>query len=230
MTISTAFAWELRRDALIGRALNLAGLLNAGHSPTAQQIDVGKDFLSMNLTALQADGIFLHAIERYSQPLLDGVASYLQPVDTISIEDGAVVRSTVGNDTNMMMLTQVDYNRRSVKTVTGQPVEYMPEKNADGTFTIYLYPVPTADWPTLIYPRVRRLRDNDSGNISLDVPVKYTEAVTLKLASRFCRHYNRDAKAKALMEEYEDARGRLLNDETQRGTLRFTVESIYGGR
>lgn len=230
MAVSAQFAWELRRDQLITRSLQLAGLLNAGHVASAQQLSLGVDLLQMNLLSLQSEGIFLHAIERYSLALSDGVASYVQPADTISIEDGAIVRGTTGNDTTLTMLSQVDYNRRAVKTTTGQPTEYMAEKSIGETWTIYLYPVPTADWPTLVYPRVRKVRDSDSGTVSLDIPLKFTEPVTLKLASRFCRHYNRDSKAKSLMEEYEEARERALNDETQRGPLRFIAEPIFWGR
>lgn len=230
MAASTQYAWELRRDQLITRSLQLAGLLNAGHSASAQQIALGVDLLQMNLMALQSEGILLHAVERYSLTLSDGVASYVQPADTISVEDGAIVRSTQGNDTPIVMLSQADYNRRAVKTTTGQPTEYMAEKSIGEVWTIYLYPVPTVDWPTLVYPRVRKLRDSDSGSVSLDIPLKFTEAVSLKLASRFCRHYNRDSKAKSLMDEYEEARDLALNDETQRGPMRLIAEPIFWGR
>jgi hypothetical protein len=230
MAVSSSYAWELRRDQLITRSLQIAGLLNAGHTASRDQIALGTDLLQMVVTALQNDGIFLHAIERYSQPLSDGVISYVQPADTISVEDGAVVRSTDGNDTQVHLLTPIDFNRRAVKTQTGQPTEYMGEKSINETWTIYLYPVPTSGWPTLIYPRVRKLRDSDSGNVSIDVPVKYLEAVALKLASRFCRHYNRDAKAKALLDEYEEAREMARNDETNRGPMRLMVEPLFWGR
>lgn len=231
MTVSATATWELRRDQLIARALNLAGVLNAGHNPSRDQIAVGVDFLQMLLASLQSDGIILQAIERYSQPLTAGVGAYLAPADTLDVEDGAVVRSTNGNDITLTMIGSMrDYNALGTKTISGQPTEYYAERNPTGTSTVYLYPVPTSDWPTLIYPRVRRLRDNDRGDVSIDVPVKFTEPVCLKLGARFARHYNRDAKAKALLEEYNEAHQRAMNDETGRGPTRFVVDSLFGGR
>lgn len=231
MTTSTTSTWELRRDEVITTALRLAGVLNAGHPPTSEQVALGATLLQMSLASLQADGIVLRALERYSQTLTDGQVSYTAPADTIDIEDGAVVRNTQAFDVPLKMLsTPRDYLSRGVKAITGQPTEYYPEKQSDGSILVFLYPVPTADWPTLIYPRVRRLRDTDSGTVTLDVPVKFLETVTLKLAAQFCRHYNRDTKAKALMDEYETARERVLNDETQRGPLRLIVEPLMWGR
>lgn len=231
MTVSANATWELRRDQLIARSLNLAGVLNAGHNPTRDQIAVGVDFLQMLLASLQSDGIILQAIERYSQPLTDGVASYQAPDDTLDVENGAVVRSAQGNDIPLSMISSMrDYNSRSIKTLSGQPTEYYVERNPTGTTTVYLFPVPTADWTAIIYPRVRRLRDNDRGDVSIDVPVKFMEPVALKLAARYARHYNRDSKAKALLDEYSEAHQRAMNDETGRGPMRFTVESLFGGR
>lgn len=229
MTASTTSTWELRRDQVTTVALQLAGVLNAGHSPSSEQKALGATLLQMSLTALQADGIIVHTVERYSQTLTDGQVSYAAPSDTLDIEDGAVVRNTAGYDSPIYMLsTPRDYLSRGVKTVTGQPTEYFPEKQSDGTFTVYLYPIPTADWPTLIYPRVRKLRDTDTGSVTPDVPVKFLEPVTLKLAAQFCRHYNRDTKAKALMEEYETSRERVMADETQRGPMRMLAEPLFG--
>lgn len=231
MTISTTATWELRRDQVITTALQLAGVLNAGHPASAEQKALGATLLQMNLTALQADGIILRALERYSQTLVDGTAAYAAPADTISVEDGAMVRDTADNDAPLYMLsTPRDYLSRGVKTLTGQPTEYYPEQQSDGTWTVTLYPVPTSDWATLIYPRVRKLRDTDTGSVTLDVPVKFTEPVCLKLAAMFCLHYNRDTKAKALLEEYADAHARAMNDETQRGPMRMMAEPLFGGR
>lgn len=231
MATSTTATWELRRDAAIATALHLAGVLNAAHNPSPEQLALGATLLQMSLTALQADGIILRAIERYAQALIDGQVSYVAPSDTIDIEDGAIVSGTQGVDIPISMLsTHRQYSEIGTKAITGQPTEYYPEKQSDGSITVFLYPVPTADWTTLTYPRVRKLRDTDSGNVSIDVPTKFTEAVVLKLAAQFCRHYNRDAKAKALMDEYTDARNRAMNDETPRGPVCFTAEPLFWGR
>lgn len=231
MATSTNYAWEMRRDALITLSLQMAGLMHASHVADAAQLALGKNFLSMSLTALQADGIILRAVERYSQTLTDGQVSYTCPADTIDVEDGAVIRNTQSFDVPLKLLsTHRDYLSRGVKTITGQPVEYYPEKQSDGSIVIYLYPVPTSDWPTLIYPRVRKLRDNDSGNVSIDVPVKFTQAVARKLAAEWAFHYNRPALAKTLMDQYEDERDRALGDETPRGPLRLMVDNLFWDR
>lgn len=231
MAAGTTSTWKLRRDQLFRRALNLAGVLHAGAQPRPEQIDLCKDLLMMSQATLQAEGLLLHAVERYTQTMTAGQAYVTATADTLDVEDGAVVRSTASLDSPIQIGTPLDYQRRPDKATSGQPTEYFPEKSGTGdavTITVWLYPVPSADWPTLIYPRVRRLRDAETGDVDVDVPAKFHEPLMWRLASMVCTHYNRDPKAEALMERYREVSDTVLGDETQRGPLRMTVETLFG--
>jgi hypothetical protein len=232
MAVGVLTTWEMKRDKLIQRALNLAGVLNAATSPKPEQIALGVDLLQMAQSEIQTDGIILRGIEQYSVALTSGTASYTQPSDTLSIEDGGIMRSSQGVDVPISILGSMrDYLSRSLKTITGQPVEYYPEEQTDGTWKIFFYPVPDGNWPTFIYPRGRRLKDVDSGLLSIDFPVKFTLPLTMRLASLFCHHYNRAEKAKDLLSEYMETLGRAMGDETNRGPLRLIAEPlIWSGR
>ncbi len=227
MAVSGNATWTLRRDNLITRALNLAGLLNAGHSPTAVQIALGADFLQMVLQGLRARGVVVNAIERYTQALTAGQAAYTAPADTLDIEDGAVLVNTSGSHTPLELISQVYYNRLGVVSTTGQPTQYMVEKAANEVVSFTLYPIPTSDWPSVIYPRVRKPRDIDSGDVDIDLPPKFTLGVAMALASLLCRHYNRESKAKELLEESQDELNVALGDETPRGPMSFVAPAVF---
>lgn len=227
MAISTTSTYRPNADKVVKNGLRLAGMLNASHTPKAEQYSMGREFLLEGMLALQAEGVFIRTRELYEQELTAGIASYTAPAGTLDIEDGAVVRDTNDLDGPASIMTQDEYNQLSDKTTSGRPTQYYPKETESG-FTLYLYPVPDSSWTTIIYPRIRLVRDLDTGNLDLDCPTKWIQAFEFMLAWKFCLHYRRPMEMIGLYGDYwEKEKQKILHDETPRGPLTFVLEPLF---
>lgn len=228
MAIATTSTYRPNRDRVIKNALRLVGVLQASQSPSADQLAMGADFLVELMLALQGEGVMLRARTLEEKTLTSGSASFTTPTGTLDIEPGAVVRDTNGNDAPCDIITQDQYNAIADKDLQGRPIQYFPKENDDDSFTVYLYQIPDSTWVTFIYPRVRKVRDLDTGNLDLDCPTKWLHGIGFGLAWKFALHYRRPIGTVGLYGDYWQAeKERILRDETPRGPLEFTVEPLF---
>jgi hypothetical protein len=223
---ATTATTDLDVDTEIALALHRAGMLNAGSTPEPEQLALGKLFLHSVLTSLQSKGMIVRTVERTELSTVPGQNYVDAPADTVSIEKDGVVRNVDGlTELPIEIYSRSDYMRRIVnKTIQGKPIYYYPEKRADGTFRIYLWQVPTSDWPTIIVPRERRTKDVTVGSVLLDVDVRWTLPVGLALAAEFARHYGRVARQQALKLEYDTEMGSAMDNETERGDAQLCAD------
>lgn len=224
MAVSSTATFDPQRDALIKRAGQLAGVVYGGHDPDADQVAFGAASLQAHLLSLQARGLIVRTVERYSQILTSGTASYSAPADTIEIEDHALVRDSSSIDSDVRRISVQEYMGLSLKTTTSRPTEMYVEKGTGG-LTVYLYPVPDATVTTLIYLRVRKIRDTDTGTVTLDLEPKWINPVTYMVAHDFAVAANMLTRAAYLRKMYEDNAGTAMLDETGRGRIRFVAGS-----
>lgn len=232
MTVSTTYARDPQADDIIAEAMHSLGVLNAAQEPDAPQKALGRKFLWSELQSLQNRGVILRARELYTQSITAVSSStpyVVAPADTIDIEHGATVRTNTSApaDYPMQLTTEPEYQERSLKTQTGQPSEYWAQKQSDNSVRIYLYPLPTSDYVSITYPRIRKLRDVDTGSVTLDIPTKFHAAVVLKIAMRFALHFGLDGKAAMLKDMFDEEVDRAMGDETERGGFRFVVNPIF---
>lgn len=226
MTVAATPTIELDVDATIKLALFRAGMLNAGANPDAGQLSIGKMFLRDILTSVQSKGVIMRATERYEQATVAGQAYVDAPSDTSSVEKGAIVRNTNGAEFEMQLYSRRDYMTRiPVKDTQGKPNIYYAEQLPSGLFRIFLWLVPTTDWPTIVYPRERKLRDVSEGNVTIDLDQRWSLPVGLMLAMEFARHYGRVARQQALKDDLREALGDAGDNETERGDMTFTISS-----
>jgi len=230
MTVSANYAWEATRDQVIRNSLWGCGQLNAGQSPTAAQITVGAELLQMLVLGLLKKGVQLRCIERYEQSItaVSSTTPYVTaPADTLDVEKGAVVRSADGlTDAPMDRITREEYLALTQKTTTGQPTMYFPEQTSTGAWNIYLYPIgDSANWTKIIYPRVRKPRDTDTGAVTPDIPVNWHEAITAGLAWKWALHYKLPLERTLMLrDDWLRLRDDALNDETERGNTVYVAE------
>lgn len=231
MTISTTSTWTRNRDQLITTSLRLARELNLAEQPDVDQLAAGADFLQSLLYSLHAEGVVLQMKEQYSQDItaVSTTAPYITaPSDTEEVLAGAYVRDTSDQDLPLELYDQGQYMRLSNKLLEGgPPTFYYPEKQTTDTILIYLYPIPTnGDYPTIVYPRVRRFRDTDVGSVTPDVPARWQQALEFGLAWKFALHYGRST-ADTLEKRWELEKARVLGAESPNGSMSFTVDSIF---
>ncbi len=229
MTVSANASFDLTRDAIIRNAYQYCGVVTAGAQPDANQIVMASDMLNMLLKALQSDGIILRTIERTTTTLTAGTAQYTPASDTLDIDDRAVYvttgTGTTATDLRIEPISRGQYMELSLKAVQGQPTQIYVEKGTALSF--FLYPTPDSNWTSVTYPRVRLLRDMDSGSVTPDLASKYLRYVVLALAADLALHHGLMPRRAALAEQAAMEKERVTSDETERGPVRFVVT---GGR
>lgn len=230
MTTSANASFDLSRDQIIRVAYQLVGVLEAGKRPDANQLEMASDLLNMGLKALQNDGIILRTLEQATTTLVAGTAQYTLASDTLDVDDRSFyVTSGSGVNRTDLRLSQISrgqYMELSLKAIQGQPTQFYVEKT--DTVSFYLYPTPDANWTSVTYPRVRLLRDMDTGSVTADLPSKYLNYVTYMLAASLALHHGLLPRQQLLAAQAQAEKVRALNDDTERGPVSFRPD--YGLR
>lgn len=140
---------------------------------------------SMNLLTIewQNRGINMWTIDQGTIPLLQGVANYALPADTVDLLD-QVVRT--GSDTQQSDLT---INRISVSTYAtipnkltqGRPIQLWINRLGNAP-EINVWPVPSSDIYTFVYWRMRRIEDAGAGVETADMTFRFLPCLVAGLA------------------------------------------------
>lgn len=224
MTTSANAAFDLSRDQIIRTAFQLVGVVAAGTEPDANQVAMASDLLDLSLKALQNDGIILRTLEQSTTTLVAGQAKYTLASDTLDVDDRSVYVTSGTTDLRLESISRGQYMELSSKTVQGQPTQFYVEKTS--TVSVYLYPTPDSSWTSVTFPRVRLLRDMDTGGVTADLPSKYLRSVVYTLAADLALHHGLLPKYQMLLEQAGVETVRAEQDDTERGPIRFTAR--YG--
>ncbi len=231
MTTSANAQFDLTRDQIIRLAFQYAGIVGAGQQPDANQIAMASDMLNMGLKSLQNDGIILRTVDRTTTTLVAGQAQYTCASDTLDIDDRTVyvttgtAATTQSTDLRLESISRGMYMELSNKLITGQPTQIYVEKGA--TVSFFLYPAPDSNWTSVTFPRVRLLRDMDTGSVTPDLPSKYLKYLAFMVAVDLALSHGLLQRHKALLEIMANEKERAVQDDTERGPIKFIVQ---GGR
>lgn len=224
--MSTNF--NLSRTGIVRNAYQLCGVVPAGEDPDANQLSMGSDLLNLVLKALQDEGIILSTLERTTTTLVASQAQYTCASDTLDI-DGQTpyVTNSSGIDLPLLMYSRGQYMELSNKTTTASQPTIMYVEKAQ-TVSFFLYPVPDSQWVSVTYPRITLLSDLSSASGTTGLPSRYLQTIVKLLAADLALHHGKLQIQGVLREEAEIAKNRVVNDDTERGNLRFSVD--YGSR
>lgn len=230
MTTSANASFDLSRDAIIRVAFQLCGVIEAGKDPDANQLAMASDLLNMGLKALQNDGIILRSLEQATTTLIAGTAKYTLASDTLDVDDRSFYVTTGTTDLKLEQISRGQYMELSLKSIEGQPTQFYVEKTSSVSF--FLYPTPDANWTSVTYPRVRLLRDMDTGAVTTDLPSKYLKYVTYMLAADLSLHHGLLPRYQLLSGQATYEKDRAVNDDTERGPVSFrpAYGRNFGGR
>ena len=231
MTVSANYSLDPSRDQLITMAFRLSGLLEAGKSPSQNDVNMASDFFNLELMNLQAEGVILRTVERASTSLTASTASYSLAADAIDIEIGpndqaGTVNASGGSDTVVTVMARHEYQDIASKTITGLPSRVYVEKLA--TITCIFWPVPDTAY-TFKYSKVRLLRDMDSGTVTTDLARRWLQAVVYAIASQICLAKSMPLdRVSLLRNEAERLKQRLHADDSERGKIHMHI--AHSGR
>lgn len=169
--------------------LDLADAIEEAGERCGYEIRTGNDFRtarrSMNL--LFADwanrGVNLWTLEQLSIPLLQGVATYNLPLDTVDVTD-AVVRTGTGPSQADLTISRIPFPIYATipnKTSPGRPIQMFIERLNAPRINVWPVPDQTGTY-TLVYWRLRRLQNAGSGGNTPDLPFRFLPAMIAGLA------------------------------------------------
>lgn len=233
MTVSANSTLEFSVDELITLAYQSVGILEAGRQPDADDLAMGRNFLNLELQALQAEHVVLRTIERTTltlgTPDVGTVATYTLPADTIEIRLGpndelGTIVDAAGKESLVMNMTRNEYQTISDKTVnvTSRSTRGYVEKLASVTVTFW--PAPDSLSPTFRYSRVRLLRDADDGGVTIDLARRWMKFVVYATAAHLARAKSVPQEDMLeLKQQAEEEKFKCMADDQQRGKSRLRV-------
>lgn len=223
----------------------LAEIFEDAYARAGSEMRSGWDFrtarFSMNmLTAEWANrGINLWTIESGSIPLLDGVATYDLPNDTIDLVEH-VVRQNDGNvstqvDINISRISVSTYSTIPNKITKGRPIQVYINRQSGATTpygiqnpTISVWPTPMGDSYTFVYWRLRRMQDPGNGGGTADIPFRFVAALTAGLAYYVAMKIpGAMDRVPMLQAEYERQWQLASEEDRDRAPVRFVPRNMF---
>lgn len=133
-------------------------------------------------------GVNMWTFEQGSIPLVQGVATYTLPADTVDLLEH-VIRTGTGTNQSDLTITRISvstYASIPNKTSQGRPIQIWIERLRDAP-QVTLWNVPdqgTAEEPyyTLVYWRMKRIDDAGNGSNTQDIPFRFLPALVSGLA------------------------------------------------
>jgi hypothetical protein len=138
-------------DDIVAMAYRRAGLLNVQQSPSTVQGATARQVLSTIVTALEAEGIAMRAVQPGYVALVDGQNQYSLPETVIDcVGNGAYIDPTVSqvpfqasSETPVIKTDRDTYQNLSSKSAASRPTLYYFARQAP-LGTLYLWPTPSA--------------------------------------------------------------------------------------
>jgi hypothetical protein len=173
-------------------------------------------------------GINMWTIEQGSVPLLAGTGSYALPADTVDLLDHVIrqTNGTVATDLTATRISMPAYSAIPNKAMQGRPLQIMVTRGQAAP-SISVWPIPADGTYTLVYWRLRRIKDAGNGANTMDVPFRFIPALTAGLAYYLALKvpgaYERLQPLKLM---YEEEFQRAADEDRERATLRL-VPRVY---
>jgi hypothetical protein len=182
--------------------------------------------LWLGLQDLQNKGLILRATDRYTLTLTASQAFADMPADTVSVEKGIMVRELGGTtELPVLLYDRAAYQAQPNTAEEGRPCYCYPEAVSGGTWRLYFWPVPTADWLTVIVPRGKQMRDITTGNINVDLDPKWLRTIVDMIGRDFAMHFGSPTKAAQMQSLLSQHMAEAMGDESTRGDTQFIVPS-----
>ena len=193
---------------------------------------------SMNLLTIewQNRGINMWTIEQGFVDLVQGVATYDLPADTIDLLEHAI-RTGAGNaatqsDLSISRISVSTYSSIPNKLTQGRPIQLYIDRARDNP-TVTVWPVPEqggigAPYYQLIYWRMRRIEDAGAGSQTPDMNFRFFPALVSGLAYYIAQKVPDLApRIPMLQVEYERQFELAASEDREKAPVRFVPRMAY---
>jgi len=161
-------------------------------------------------------GIHLWKVNKTSQALVKGTASYTLDGKVIDLLDVNSKRSTT--ELSMARISREDYHARPNKTTQARPSQYYLERTS--TPTLYVWPAPENATDTIEYYAMEKIEDVGTSLKTVDVPTRFLPALVAGLAYYISMKKMPD-RITLLKSVYEEELTRALDEDRERSSSFF---------
>lgn len=161
-------------------------------------------------------GIHLWKVNKTSQALVKGTASYTLDGKVIDLLDVNSKRSTA--ELSMARISRADYHARPNKTTQARPSQYYLERTS--TPTLYVWPAPENATDTIEYYAMEKIEDVGTSLKTVDVPTRFLPALVAGLAYYISMKKMPD-RITLLKSVYEEELTRALDEDRERSSSFF---------
>lgn len=222
MTTSGNFSFDLNTQQIVRLAYQRIGIVAAGQEPDSGQFSMGRDFLQVALADLQTQGIQLRNVLQTTMALVAGQAEYDAPANGIDIDERTVYVSNASRvDLPLIKVSRGQYMALSNKTSSAPPSQIYVEKGP--TLKFFLYPTPDSQYTSITFPLILLQSDMTSADNTTGLPSRYLNTIVIALGIALCDHHGLTPRKESLKDDLKTAKSEVINDDTERGPLRFTV-------
>ena len=187
MALSGVRSFTLTKDDIIRGALRNIGAISNTQSISADQYNEASDVLNKMVKSWQSKSVFLWCEEWVEKVLTSDVSSFVVEADILSIRKVLLKVDDDDDVRELKMLSNLDYEKISDKTITGEPFKSSVKMGL--THSIYLYPMTDGVY-TIRYLAEKKLQDFDTITNNADFPSNWMLALEFGLAFLLSYKYN----------------------------------------
>lgn len=222
MTTSGTYNWTLPTSSLILEAFDRVGIRPA--EITREQTTSAIRSLNLELAQWNDSPVNLWAVELVTIPVVDNVATYTLDPKYQSIFDGYASYTQGSNppvDRVLISISRDEYYAYPDKTQSAAPNVFWFQRLEIPQVT--LWPVPTTSVMTSAnFYAMRRIQDvTTAGSQTIDVPLRFIEPITARLAMRLAMKYNKEVFP-MLKAEADRVVNEAITEDQERSALYIT--------
>jgi len=234
MTTTGTTSFNLDLNSLVEEAFERCGAeLRTGY-------DLRTARRSLNLLTMEwaNRGINLWTIDEGTIPLVQGIAQYGLPVDTVDILDHVVRTGTSQGQTdiNISRISVDTYSTIPNKNAQGRPIQLWYNRLGGQTDptgvqypTINVWPVPEqSNFYTLVVWRLRRIQDTGDGVSTQDIPYRFLPCLVAGLAYHLSKKVPGALERTGMLKaEYEELWQQASDEDREKAPLRIAPRQYF---
>ncbi len=234
MTTTGTTSFNLDLNSLVEEAFERCGAeLRTGY-------DLRTARRSLNLLTMEwaNRGINLWTIDEGTIPLVQGIAQYGLPVDTVDILDHVVRTGTSQGQTdiNISRISVDTYATIPNKNAQGRPIQLWYNRLGGQTDptgvqypTINVWPVPEqSNFYTLVVWRLRRIQDTGTGVSTQDIPYRFLPCLVAGLAYHLSKKVPGALERTGMLKaEYEELWQQASDEDREKAPLRIAPRQYF---
>lgn len=234
MTTTGTTTFNLDLNAIIEEAFERCG----AELRTGYDLRTARRSLNLLIMEWANRGINLWTIDEGTIPLVQGVAQYGMPIDTVDILDH-VVRTGSGQnqvDINISRISVDTYSTIPNKNAQGRPIQLWYNRLGGQTEptgvqypTLNVWPVPDQnDFYTLVVWRLRRIQDAGNGTATQDIPFRFLPCMVAGLAYHLSKKIPGALDRTPLLKaDYEELWQQAADEDREKAPLRLAPRQMF---